>query len=137
MKRTQKTGKLPAAQQKRVQAVFENTKEIASLKGKLEKAYQKRHALMLRVFDEIEKHPSHYTHLAPGEGGEQQPIPMTREIAGELRARYLKTFKPLTISGPGCDDPPVCNPKPGCICVFGVGTVCCYLCASPAIIQCD
>jgi hypothetical protein len=92
---------------------------------------------MLRIFDEIDKKPARYFHAPASKSSEPEFVPMTSELAGELRNRYLQAFQPLAISGPGCNDPPVCVNKPGCVCVFGIGTVCCYVCLSPAVIECD
>lgn len=137
MARKSASGSLSTTQRKNVQAVFKNARDIAKLTADLHRAYDRRHKLISRVFNEVEKNPSRYFHMPHSKDGASEPVPMTRDIARELRSRYEKTLVPLQISGPGCDDPPACLPKPGCICVFSVGTLCCYVCASPAVIQCD
>ena len=137
MARKPASGNLSPKQRKNVQAVFKNARDIAKLTGDLHRAYDRRHKLITRVFAEVEKNPSRYFHLPPGSKGAAQRVPMTREIAHELHKRYQNVLVPLQISGPGCDDPPVCVNKPGCICIFSVGTLCCYVCLSPDVIHCD
>lgn len=128
---------LPAAQRANIEQLFKIQDEIAENKAKLHDSYERRHQAMLRIFDEIAKNPSIYTHVKSSDHGEtKQSEPMTLELLRGLRQKYEVTLRPVLISGPGCDDPPACANKPDCVCVFSVGTLCCYVCLSPGVIQC-
>jgi acetylornithine deacetylase/succinyl-diaminopimelate desuccinylase-like protein len=128
---------LPSAQRKHVRALLENAHDIVRLKAELQLAYDERHDLVTRVFDELEREPSRYRHeYQERAGAEPVTVPMTAEVVAQLRGRYEAALTPLTISGPGCDSFPACDDIEGCICVFGAGPLCCYLCASIKVIRC-
>jgi hypothetical protein len=133
--------KLPASQQRAIKALMKNRKDIRKLGADLQQAYEARHRLIARIFTEVENHPERYTHLKQSKSGrgKARSEPMTAALARKLKRNYLAQVKlrPLRISGPGCDDFPACDDKDGCICIFSVGTLCCYACLSPAIIQCS
>jgi hypothetical protein len=138
MRGTTKFRDLPAKQRRNIEELFKNKTNLDKLSSDLQKAYERRNKLVLRVFDEIEKNASHYFHSPQEAKPGAEPVPMTPELVGRLRDRYLQANRPLEIrGGPGCDSPPVCPPKPDCVCIFSVGTLCCYACLSPTVIQCD
>lgn len=134
MTRPKTTRRLPASQRNNIKALLKTRDEIAKLTRGLHRAYDQRHRLITRIFDEMEKNPSLYSHLT--RKGAKRSEPMTTELAKKLRAQYQQAFRPLAISGPGCDSPPACDPIPNCVCVFSVGTLCCYLCLSTDVVQC-
>lgn len=129
---------LPATQHENIEHLFKTHEEISDLASKLHGAYKRRHEAMVRIFDEIAQNPSIYSHVALSDGrAKSRTETMTPELLGRLRQKYEATLRPVTISGPGCDDPPACPPIPGCVCVFSVGSLCCYVCLSPKVIRCD
>jgi hypothetical protein len=139
--RSNTPNKLPASQQRAIKALMQNRKDIRKIGADLRRAYEDRHRLLTRIFTEIENHPERYSHVkrSKAKGGKARTEPMTAALARKLKRKYLADVKlrPLRISGPGCDDFPVCKDVDGCICIFSVGSLCCYACLSPAIIQCD
>lgn len=138
MKRRKAARKLPASQRNNVKALAKTQGDIGKLVYGLHRAYNRRHRLVNRIFDEVEKNPSLYTHVTPkGKGRAKLRTPMTAKLARQLRAQYRRAFQPLAITGPGCDSPPVCLPMQDCVCIFSVGTICCYACLSPEFIQCN
>ncbi len=138
MTRQRTTRNLPLVQRKNVKAAFENHADIQRLTRDLHHAYNQRHKVIMRIFDELETNPSSYSHLTrKGKTRAKHLEPMTRTLVRKLRAQYQRAHRPLTISGPGCDSPPACAQKPNCICVFGAGPVCCYICLDIAVVQCD
>lgn len=95
MKRGTTLGKLPTAQRNNIQAFLEVAQEIEKTTASSHRAYDRRHRLMLRIFDEIDKQPSHYFHSQPDNASDPKLVPMTPEMASQLRHRYLETLRPL------------------------------------------
>jgi len=125
---------LTAAQRKNINAYAKCHREIASLSKKLDAVEARRRRVIERVFDEIEKDPSRYTHLIH-KGRSRQSVPMTKALARKLKRQMLQQQgqPPNPHGGPGCGD---CEDIDGCWCAFRAGPLCCYICLSPAVIQC-
>lgn len=127
------TQQLTTAQRRNVRAYARYHREIAGLNRKLAAAELRRRRTIERVFDEIEKDPQRYTHLIR-RGRSRKSVPMTRALARKLRRQMLQRgVGPNPHGGPGCDN---CEDIDGCWCAFKAGPLCCYICLSPAVIQC-
>lgn len=136
MKPKPPAGEIPRDQRRSFELLFDLESEIAKLSASLTKAQKKKQKLIATVFDRIEKHPSRYTYVTrPKDGKPGTPQPMTLELAKQARARYMNALaKGLAIAGPGCGN---CPNKQFCICLCDCPIIgCCYLCLSPAIVQC-
>ena len=130
--------RMPAIQRKNLAALLKTRDQVRKLTLDLHRAYDRRHTLIMRILNELEKNPSLYAHSKrDAKTGKKRSEPLTLAEVQKFRARYLKALRPLLISGPGCDSPPACPPKQDCVCVFGVGPVCCYLCLDIKVVQCD
>jgi hypothetical protein len=114
------------ALRKNVRAYAKAHREVAKLSAKLD-------AIEL-IFREIEKEPSRYTHVVH-KGKARESSPMTKGLIRKLKRQMLQQQQPPKNphGGPGCDD---CDDIEGCWCAFKAGPLCCYVCASPAVIQC-
>ncbi|MDB4948622.1 MAG: hypothetical protein JWM27_1271 [Gemmatimonadetes bacterium] len=128
---------LPAVQQRNFRAVARADKKIRDLTAARTAARQARHAAMLRVFAELEKHPEGYSHETR-RAGEVQAEPLTRERVRELRKKYedqaLRQDPPKNPrGGPGCAD---CEDIFECWCAFSAGPLCCYVCFSWKVVRC-
>lgn len=132
---------LSRVQQKNFRVLRRLDEEMRRLSQGLVRVRQGRHAAILRILAEIERDPEIYSHLKKSRKEEGQPAssePMTAELVQKFRARYEKEFAEATaigVAGPGCKKH--CDEKPDCICLFGTRLICCYLCASPKVIQCE
>jgi len=126
--------KLPASLSKSIRAYGKAHKEIRTLAAKLDAVEANRRGAVVRIFDEIEKDPSRYTQMIR-KGKSVEKIPMTKALARQLRKELLQQQQPPKNphGGPGCDD---CDDIDECWCAFKAGPLCCYICLSPAVIQC-
>jgi hypothetical protein len=98
------------------------------------KLNQKRQQILLKIFNELEKNPANYQHIMI-KRGKKKAEPITPRIIKQFRAklRQAANAEPNPHGGPGCR---CCEDLDGCWCAFKLGPFCCYLCASPAVIQC-
>jgi hypothetical protein len=132
---------LSAVQRRNFRALARAETKLRELAAARAAVRQARHAAMLRVFDELERHPDGYRHETH-RGGRVQAEPLTPERVRELRKKYedqaLRQNAPPDPpknphGGPGCDD---CDDIPECWCAFSAGPLCCYLCASWKVVRC-
>lgn len=124
---------LTAAQRRNVNAYAKCHRDIARLNEKLAAAEARRSKAIERVFEEIEKDPARYTHLVH-KGRSKKSVPMTKALARKLKRQMLQQGDvPNPNGGPGCRN---CDDIDGCWCAFKLGPLCCYICLSPAVIQC-
>lgn len=125
---------LPVGQKQRIRRIFRYEKEIERLSRKIQTLNTTKHKTILTILNEIEKNPERYYYkMRKGKKTETQS--MTLAKIKQIKAKYKKRAGAavLKISGPGCDD---CEDLKNCICVFGAGPLCCYICLSPGVIQC-
>lgn len=108
------------------------------MRNKIQELGNRRIVAISRIFDEIEEDPSRYKHIIY-RGKKRETVPMTPGLVRKLRAQFDKQVVKQEAApknphgGPGCD---ACDDIDGCWCAFGVGPLCCYVCASPGVIQC-
>lgn len=127
---------LSPAQRRNFRALAKSHKRLAATGREFEAAFERRHAAVLKILDELERHPEGYCHLIR-RGKRKQERPLTPATVRSIRKKYerqvLKQEVPNPRGGPGCRE---CEDLDGCWCMFKLGPLCCYLCASPAVIQC-
>ncbi len=133
MQKTQLKG-IPYSQKKNIRSLRKNQQEVLSLIKKLEGVRNQRNGIVKKIFDGISKEPSRYYYVM-GKGKKKKILPMNKNRIKTLRLRYRKeSTKPLIFGWFGCGD---CRCVTNCVCVFGIGSLCCYVCLSPGIIQCE